>query len=456
LKAPEIRPECVSSITWNEMSRDFSPDPVPLLQALIRFDTSNPPGNESQAVSWARQLLSEGGIQSTILARQPDRPNLVARLQGRGDAPPLLLFGHLDVVGTADQRWQQDPFGGELLENQIWGRGTLDMKAGIAMFLAACLRAKADNLSLAGDAILVLLADEEMGSDYGANFLVEEHPGLFEGVRYAISEFGGFSYPFAGQRLYPIMVSEKQICHLRAIVRGPAGHGSLNWRGGTMARLASFLGALDRNRLPVHITPPLRLMVGSLAEILPTPFSMAIRNILSPRLAAPILASLGESGLIIESLLRNTATPTMVQGGEQINVIPCEIQVGLDGRLLPGFSPQELLQELRDISGDEVEFVVERHDPGPENVDMQLFPMLAEIIRQVDPGGCPFPLLLPGVSDARFFARLGIQTYGFIPMNLPDDFEFMRLVHAADERIPVEAVHFGTHAIFQALVNYRL
>ena len=438
------------------MSTDFTPDPVPLLQALIRFDTRNPPGNEAEAAAWARRLLSEGGIQSTILARHPDRPNLIARLEGRGDAPPLLLFGHLDVVGTADQRWQQSPFGGELLDGQIWGRGALDMKSGIAMLLAACLRVKTENTPLAGDVILALLADEEMGSDYGANFLVEEHPGLFEGVRYAISEFGGFSYPFTGQRLYPIMVCEKQICHLRAIVRGPSGHGSLNWRGGTMARLASFLEALDRNRLPIHITPPLRLMVEDLSEALPGPVGMAVRNILVPRLASPILASLGESGLILESLLRNTVTPTMIQGGEQINVIPSEIHVGLDGRLLPGFTPQDLLAEIRAITGDDVEFIVERHDPGREDVDMELFPMLSEIIRQADPESCPFPLLLPGVSDARFFARIGIQTYGFIPMKLPPEFEFMRLVHAADERIPAEAVHFGAHAIFQALVNYRL
>jgi acetylornithine deacetylase/succinyl-diaminopimelate desuccinylase-like protein len=438
------------------MSKDFSPDPVNLLQALIRFDTSNPPGNEAKAVSWAQEQLSEGGIQSKILARQEDRPNLVARLEGRGESPPLLLFGHLDVAGTAGQQWQRDPFGGELYDGQIWGRGALDMKAGIAMFISACLRVKAENSSLAGDVILVLLADEEMGGDYGAKFLVEEYPGLFEGVRYAISEFGGFSYPFAGQRFYPIMVSEKQICHLRAVVRGPAGHGSLNWRGGTMARLASFLDVLDRNRLPIHITPPLRLMIECLSEALPTPVSLAVRNLLSPRLATPILASLGENGLILEPLLRNTATPTMVQGGEQINVIPGEIQVGLDGRLLPGFSPQDLIAELQELCGDEVEFIVERYDPGPENLDLDLFPMLAGIIQEADPDGCPIPFLLPGVSDARFFSRLGIQTYGFIPMNLPPDFEFLRLVHAADERIPVESVHFGAQAIFQALVNYRL
>jgi acetylornithine deacetylase/succinyl-diaminopimelate desuccinylase-like protein len=330
------------------------------------------------------------------------------------------------------------------------------MKAGVAMFLAACLRARVENILPAGDVILALLADEEMGSDCGAKFLVEDHPGLFEGVRYAISEFGGFAYPFAGLRLYPIMVSEKQICHLHAIVRGPAGHGSLNWRGGTMARLASFLEALDRNRLPIHITHPLRLMVESLSAVLPVHLSMALRNLLSPRRAPRILASLGENGLILDSLLRNTATPTLVQGGDQINVIPSEIHVGLDGRLLPGLTPQDLLEELRAICGDEVEFMVERHDPCPDKVDLQLFPMLAGIIQQADPGGTPIPFLLPGVSDARFFARLNIQTYGFIPMNLPPDFEFLRLVHAADERIPAEAVHFGTHAIFHALVNYRV
>jgi acetylornithine deacetylase/succinyl-diaminopimelate desuccinylase-like protein len=438
------------------MSTDFSPDPTPILQALLQIDTSNPPGNEAEAVSLAHQLLSKSGIDSWVLARHPDRPNLVSRLEGRGEAPPLLLFGHLDVVGTAGQNWQQDPFGGEQVDGAIWGRGALDMKAGIAMFLAAFQRVQQEGVTPSGDLILVLLADEEMGGDYGAGFLVDQHPGLFDGVRFALSEFGGFSYTFAGRRLYPIMVGEKQICHLRAIIRGPAGHASLNWRGGTMARLASFLDKLDRNRLPIHITPPLQLMVESLSEALPTPASVAIRNLLNPVLAGPLLAGLGENGLILDSLLRNTATPTMIQGGQQINVIPNEIHVGLDGRLLPGFSPQDFLDELKSLAGDDVEYIVERYDSGPTQVDRQLFPMLAEIIRQADPEGYPFPLLLPGVSDARFFAQLGIQTYGFIPMNLPDEFEFLKLIHAADERIPVNSLHFGAQAIYQALLNYKI
>jgi acetylornithine deacetylase/succinyl-diaminopimelate desuccinylase-like protein len=431
-------------------------DPAPLLQTLLRFDTTNPPGNEAAAVAWARDLLSGAGIPSTVLARDPQRPNLVARLKGRGDAPPLLLYGHLDVVNVRDQIWEHPPFGGEQVDGYIWGRGALDMKAGDAMYLSACLRAKTENASLPGDVILALVSDEEAGGDYGARFLVEQHPQLFAGVRYALGEFGGFTYHFAGRRFYPIMVSEKQICAMRAIIRGPAGHGSLNWRGGTMARLAAFLQALDRGRLPVHITPALRLMIAGLCGPLPGPYSLAVRQLLNPALAGPMLNRLGEAGQVFEPLLRNTATPTIVNGGEQINVIPCEIQVGLDGRLLPGFTPQDMLSELQALVGADIEIIVERHDPGPPQPDMGLFPTLAGILRQADPTGHPIPLLLAAVTDARFFSRLGIQTYGFIPMKLPAGFEFSRLVHAADERVPVEALRFGAEAVFQALLHSGL
>jgi acetylornithine deacetylase/succinyl-diaminopimelate desuccinylase-like protein len=218
-----------------------------------------------------------------------------------------------------------------------------------------------------------------------------------------------------------------------------------------MARLADMLARLERQRLPVHITPPLRLMIEGLAGQIPAHLGMALRQLLNPALTNLVLKSAGEAGQVFAPLVRNTATPTMVRGGEQINVLPCEIQVGLDGRLLPGLTPQDLLDEVHAIVGDEVELVVERFDPCPPVLDMVLFPALAGILRQMDPEAHPIPLFLPAVTDARFFSRLGIQTYGFIPMNLAPDFKFTRLVHAADERIPIEALLFGTEAIYQAL-----
>ena len=429
-------------------------DPVTILQTLIQFNTTNPPGNEEGAVRWVRELLETHGIENKIYALSPNRPNLIARIPGNGSAPPILLYGHLDVVTTPGQEWKYPPFEGKLIDGYIWGRGALDMKGGNAIFLAAFLRANSENIPLAGDVILALVADEENGGDFGARYLSERFPGIFESVRYALGEFGGFPFYFAGRKFYPIMVSEKQICAMRAIVRGPGGHGSLNQPQGTMARLSKVILALEEQKLPVHITDELRLMIDALKPFLPKTTRIGLGMILNPRLAEPIIKFLGNAGPILEQLVRNSVNATIVRGGEKINVIPSEIHLGLDGRLLPGFTPDDLVQELTPIIGEDIELIIERFDPGPSRMDLTLFPFLQRMLEQSDPAGCPIPFLFPAVSDARYFSRLGIQTYGFIPLNLPPDFNFTRLIHAADERIPVESLEFGASVVYNTLLNY--
>ena len=428
--------------------------PVELLQKLIRFDTTNPPGGEAACIGWLDELISGAGCETRIVAKDSDRPNLVARLPGAGAAPPLLLQGHVDVVPTTGQDWSRPPFEGLIEDGCVWGRGALDMKGGVAMMLAAFLRLRARGVTPPGDVLLCLMSDEEAGSDLGAKFLVEEHPELFEGVRFALGEFGGFSQETAGRRFYPIMVAEKQVCWMRASVRGPGGHGSLPMRGGAMAALARMLDTLDRRRLPVHVTPVVRSMVETLVEELPGPASTLLAGLVRPRVADRVLDLLGERGKRFDPLLHNTVNATIVRGGDKINVVPSEVTVELDGRLLPGFTPEDMLAELRELLGEGVELEVMRHDPGTPRPDLGLFDTLAGVLREADPGGTPMPLLLAAVTDGRFFARLGIQTYGFLPMRLPDDFAFDRLIHAADERIPVDALRFGTSAIERALERF--
>jgi len=428
--------------------------PAELLQRLIRFDTTNPPGNEAECIAFIHGLLTDAGIKTQILARQPERPNLIARLPGRGDAPPLLLYGHVDVVTIQGQQWRHPPFEGRIVDGFVWGRGALDMKGGVAMMLAAFLRARAEEATLPGDVILAILSDEEAGGEVGAQFLVNEHADLFEGVRYAIGEFGGFSLYVGNRRFYPIQVAEKQICWLNATVRGPAGHGSLPVRGGAMAKLADLLQKLDRHRLPVHITPVARSMLETMAASLGGLNGLILRQLVNPRLTDSVLNVLGGRVRIFDPMLHNTVSPTMLQGSDTINVIPGEVSVKLDGRLLPGQRPDDLIKELRQILGGDVELEVIRHDPGPDELDMGLFDTLAGILREADPDGIPVPLLLTGVTDGRFFCRLGIQTYGFLPMRLPEDFNFVQTIHAADERIPVDAVDFGANAIYAALQRF--
>jgi acetylornithine deacetylase/succinyl-diaminopimelate desuccinylase-like protein len=428
--------------------------PVEILQNLIRFNTTNPPGNEAECVSYVNKLLSEAGFITTILAKAPNRPNLITRLKGQGNAPPFLLYGHVDVVTTTGQVWTHPPFEGKVADGYVWGRGALDMKGGVAMMLSAFLRAKAEGLSPSGDIVLAILSDEEGGGDYGAKYLVENHPENFKGIRYALGEFGGARFYFGRKKLYPVMVAEKQICWMKAYVRGPGGHGAFPMRGGTMAKLARLLQQLEQRRLPVHITPAARRMIEGMASGLPFPQNLILRQILNPGLTDLGLKLLGTRGQGLQPLFRNTVNATIVHGGDKINVIPSEIALELDGRLLPGFKPDVMITELRHLIGDEVELEVARHDPGPAEPDMGFFDTLAGILREADQGAMPVPMFMPGVTDGRHFSLLGIQTYGFTPMNLPPDLNLLQKAHAADEHIPVESLDFGANAIYKALQLY--
>ena len=390
-----------------------------------------------------------------MLASDPARPNLIARLQGQGNAPPLLLQGHVDVVTTEKQVWQQPPFAGNIVNDYVWGRGTLDMKGGVAMMIAAFMRAGAEAASLPGDVILAVLSDEEAGGDYGAKYLVENHADIFKGTRYALGEFGGYTAHIAGKKFYPIQVLEKQVCWMKAIVRGPGGHGSLPMHGGTTAKLARMLQQLDRHRLPVHITPIPRQMLEAMSAALSDPIASLLRQLLDPTQTDQVLDRLGPLAQMFDPVLHNTVNVTIIQGGNKINVIPSEIVVEMDGRLLPGYTPDDMMNELRSVLGEEVELELVLYDEGRAEADMGLYDTLATILREADAEGIPVLLLMPAVTDGRFFSRLGIQTYGFLPMSLPEGFNFLQTIHAADERIPVAAMEFGTRAIYEVLKRNR-
>ena len=428
-------------------------DVVELLRELIRFDTTNPPGNEAACIGHVRNLLEQAGVETRIVARDDARPNLVARLRGAGEAPPLLLYGHVDVVTTAGQEWAHPPFAGELVDGWVWGRGALDMKSGVAMLVDAFLRAAGGELQPRGDLILAVLSDEENGGDFGARFLAEEHANLFAGVRHALGEFGGATSHLGGRAFYPIQVAEKQICWLRGRVRGPGGHGAIGVRGSAMGKLGRILAKLDSARLPVHVTPAARAWIEAMAEALPRPQSLVLRSLLDPRLAELTLRAPSEQLRPLDRALRNTVSATIVHGGEKINVIPAEVELELDGRTLPGFGPDDLMRELHHLVPD-LELELVRHDPGAAEPDLSVLPLLGEILRELDPEAVPVPMLQIGVTDGRFFQRIGIQTYGFLPLQLPRGFDFLKLVHAADERVPADAVRFGATAVGRVLERY--
>ena len=434
---------------------DSRPPVAELLQALIRHDTTNPPGNERACAQYSQEVLGSVGIASQLLGDDYDRPNVISRLRGRGDAPPLLLYGHIDVVPTAAQPWDVPPFEGRLQDNYVWGRGALDMKGGVAMMMDAFMRAHLEGADLPGDVILALVTDEEAGGFTGAGWLVDNHPQLFEGVSYGIGEFGGFSKTYRGRKFYMVQVAEKQGCRVQAVARGLGGHGSLVHHDTAPTRMAKFLVKLDASALPYHIHPVTRMMIEAMSSRLPLPDSTFLRLLLNPMFTGRILRRMGTIGQEMEPLFRHTSNATVIAGGEKTNVIPSEVTVNLDCRMLPGYSAEDLVGELQDIAGPTIEFEVLRLEPKPWALNMGLFDTLAKIVEEQDPDGVSVPMLMPAGTDGRHFARLGIQTYGWMPMNLPADFDFLKTIHAANERVPVSALEFGAQALHQLLQRFH-
>jgi acetylornithine deacetylase/succinyl-diaminopimelate desuccinylase-like protein len=429
--------------------------PEELLQNLIRFNTTNPPGNEALLMEYIDSLLTAAGFETAFLAKDPTRPNLLTRLKGKGEAPPLLLYGHADVVTTANQKWTYPPFEGRIADGYVWGRGALDMKCGLAMMIASLLRAKAENLQLAGDIIFCAMCDEETGGNYGAKFLVEEHPEIFKDVKYAISEFGGYTMYIDGRKFYLVQVAEKQNCCVEITFHGPSGYGSVPVKDSAMSKMGKVLVSLNEHRLPVHITPVTEKMIKIIASHLPMPSSTYFNQLLDPALTDEILEVIkDETGNFFDPLLHNTVNAIIVKGGERINVIPGEVTLYLDGRILPGFTDKDLISELRQIAGEGCDIKITMYEAVKSNIDLKLFDMLSDILKQKEPECIPIPIVIGASTDAKQLAKLGIQTYGYLPIDLPDGFDFMKHVHAADERIPVKSLYSGTDAIYKAISRY--
>ena len=338
----------------------------------------------------------------------------------------------------------------------MWGRGALDMKGGVAMMLAAFMRAKASGAQPPGDVILCLLADEEAGSPLGADFIVREHAELFDGVRYSIGEFGGFTMDVAGRRFYPIMVAEKQVCWTRATLRGPAGHGSMPIRGGAM-------GKLGRRAAQARPPPPARARDagraldgrGDRRRRAGDARRCRSKGLLVPALTDRLLDAFGERGRIFDPLLHNTVSATIVGGGEKVNVIPDTIELSLDGAPAAGLRPRAAVR--RAARADAAWRWSSRSastTPSPASPTWRCSTRSPARCASSTRRPKPIPMLLPGVTDGRFFSRLGIQTYGFLPMQLPPELPFMQLIHAENERLPADAVEFGTAAIERVLERF--
>ncbi|MFF1715979.1 M20/M25/M40 family metallo-hydrolase [Streptomyces sp. NPDC058268] len=445
--------------TLSQPCRTDTVDAVTLAQQLIRFDTTNPPGREADCIRFIDDLLTSAGIATQIIAKDPQRPNLIARLPGRGEAPPLLLHAHVDVVPTTGQSWSHPPFSGDLREEHVWGRGAIDMKGSLAAMLAALLRLNTQATLPAGDIILAVVADEENGSAVGARYLVQEHAHLFDHVAYAIGEDGGASLELDGsRRLHPIVVAEKRAVWLRATFRGPAGHASRIPAAHAAPRLLTrLLNALSDGGLGPEPSAVTVHMLSELAAAHPGPIGQALLRFRDDPADLRALDHLSErDALFLRSISQHTANPTVIRAGHKTNVIPGEISVDIDGRLLPGtFTTDDFIAALKAKASFplDIDILVEG-EAMPEPVLGPFYQRMAHVLRDADPDGIPVPMTTTASTDARLFPQLGIASYGFMPLLLPAGSAYRDLLHAPDERIPVDALHFATHCYQQLLLSY--
>ncbi len=438
-------------------------DPSPLieetvrhLQALIRLETVNPPGNEILAAEYLADVLRGEGYDPVVLESAPGRGNMVVRYAGNGELPPLLLLGHTDVVPAEPEHWQHPPFGGDIAEGCVWGRGAVDMKGAVAMELAVMLALARSEAPLRRDVIFAATADEEAGGHFGIGWLVDHHPDLVR-AEYALTEFGGFSLDLDGHRVYPCQTAEKGTCQVRLRAHGRPGHGSVPHRDNAIVHLAEAICKLRTGQLGMHVTPTARAFIEGMAEVVGGSRGLLLRQLLRTSTHDLALAALPDEGMraMLAAVLHNTASPTMLSAGSKINVIPSQAEASLDGRLLPGQTAQDFVAELRQLVGPDVEIDVVKEVPALEMPrDTPLWETLRHVLQAHDPEGTMIPFLLTGGTDAKHLARLGITTYGFTPLRFPSGFDLFSLAHSHDERLPIEALAWGLPVLIDVVHSF--
>jgi len=415
-----------------------------LCSDLIRIDTSNRGDNsgpgERQAAEHVAALLADVGLEPTLLESDPGRASVVTRIAGDDPSrPALLVHGHLDVVPADAADWRVHPFSGEVDDGCVWGRGAVDMKDMDAMILAVVRQRMREGRRPPRDVVLAFLADEEAGGSYGARWLVDNHPALFDGVTEAVGEVGGFSVTLGGRRLYLIQTAEKGMAWLRLTAHGTAGHGSMLQPDNAVTELAEAVARVGRHEWPVRLTPAVEAFLTEACAALDIEYA--------PDAWRQVVDKVGSLARLTGATLRNTTNPTILNAGYKVNVVPQVASAEVDGRFLPGHE-EEFFAELDGLLGPAIKREFIHRDIALETTfDGELCEAMAAALLSEDPAGRVVPYCLSGGTDAKSFSRLGIRCFGFAPLQLPADLDFSGMFHGVDERVPVAALQFGTRVL---------
>jgi acetylornithine deacetylase/succinyl-diaminopimelate desuccinylase-like protein len=447
-----------------KISHETREEVAGLLSNLIRIDTTNPPGNEAEAAEFLATNLEKEGFTCETCESKPGRGNVITRMIGTERKPSLLLLSHLDVVAANPKEWNVDPFGGEIKDGFVWGRGALDMKSMTAIEAAVMKLLKRRNVKLKGDLILAATADEEKGGNDGAGWLVRNHLQKVQ-ADYVINEGGGLAVPTDSGPLYTIQTAEKGILWLRIKARGTPGHGSIPGASdNAILRMNKVLSKIVGYHPKIIMTPTVTEYLTSIAAG-DKAKRKELRSLLkNPAVADEMLDVIAKKDkFLAEEMrvkLRMTITPTMVHGGVKENVIPSECEAVFDCRVLPGQTPTEALETIKNLLSevdlDKLEFeTIEANEPSESPLHTPLYEQIASVLKEFDPDCHVAPDMLTGGTDSRFFRRLGIVCYGFQPMQADVPYgEIKKGMHGIDEKISLDNLAFGTNVLYSVVEKF--
>jgi len=434
-------------------------DVVEVVSRLIRFDTTNTgeletTQGEAECAQWVGEQLAEAGYQPEYLeSGAPGRGNVFARLKGADSSRgALLIHGHLDVVPAEPAEWSVHPFSGAIEDGYVWGRGAVDMKDMVGMMIVVARQLKRASIVPPRDLLFAFVADEEHGGHYGAQWLVDNRPDLFEGVTEAIGEVGGFSLtmprPDGGERrLYLIETAEKGLSWMRLTARGPAGHGSMVHDQNAVTAVAEAVARLGRHRFPLVVTDTVVQFLAAISQETGLTFDTDSADL------EGVIEKLGPMARMLKAVLHDTANPTMLKAGYKANVIPTTAEAVVDCRILPG-RRAAFEAEVDELIGPDVTREWIRDFPSYEtSFDGDLVDAMNAAVLALDPDGRTVPYMLSGGTDAKAFSRLGIRCFGFSPLRLPPELDFASLFHGVDERVPIDALRFGTDVLAHFLTH---
>ncbi|MEU6302411.1 M20/M25/M40 family metallo-hydrolase [Streptomyces chartreusis] len=411
---------------------------------LIRIDTTNRGGGdcrERPAAEYAAARLAEAGLEPALLERTEGRTNVVARIEGTDpSADALLVHGHLDVVPAQAGEWSVHPFSGEIRDGVVWGRGAVDMKNMDAMILALVRSWAREGVRPRRDVVIAFTADEEASAEDGSGFLADRHPALFEGCTEGISESGAFTvHDGSGRQLYPLAAGERGTGWVKLTAHGRAAHGSRPNRENAVTRLAAAVTRIGAHEWPLRLTPTVRAALTELAALYGLDADLDDVD--------GLLEKLGPAARLVEATVRNSANPTMLEAGYKVNVIPGEAVAYVDGRYLPGHE-DEFRATLDQLTGPDVNWEFHHHEVALQSpVDSPTYARMRAAVEEFAPEGHVVPYCMPGGTDAKQFSRLGITGYGFSPLKLPEGYDYGAMFHGVDERVPIEALHFGVRVL---------